>query len=256
MPCGVDPKRVVPSDQGEVHFRAVAFTDPVGLHRQDAFGPIPCKFPAPFEQLFRVIRDLVEPLGQFLLHDLLVASPAKSGFDLFVGQNRLARFAPVDETLLTIREALFVHLEENPLVPFVVVRFAGGDFLGPVVAVAEFFELRPHKVDVLESPLSRMDVLFDGRVFSRHAEGVPAHGVKNIEPAHPPETGHDVSDAVITNVPDVYSARRVREHLKNIVFWTVVFRDLEYLAVLPLILPLGLDLIRMIAVFHEYSPKH
>ena len=92
---------------------------------------------AAFYQFLSVVGDLDEPLFEVLLDDRAVAAPAVPAVHhLLVGQDGAAGVAPVDGRLLTVDQALFVHLKEYPLIPPVVVRVAGLDAAPPVVAVA------------------------------------------------------------------------------------------------------------------------
>ena len=56
-----------------------------------------------------------------------------------------------------------------------------------------------------------------GGVLGRHAEGVPAEGMQDVEAPHALRTGHHVADDVVANVSDVRVPGRVREHFKTVV---------------------------------------
>src|SRR6059036_919902 len=103
-------------------------------------------------------------------------SPAISAvYDLFVGQDRATFGAPIDAAFLAIREALFQHAQEEPLVPAVVFRFAGGNFATPVVAKAKSPQRALKFGDVFVRPLARMRLILDGGVFRGQAERIPTH---------------------------------------------------------------------------------
>ena len=64
-------------------------------------------------------------------------------------------------------------LQEEPLVPAVVGRVAGGDFPRPVVAVAEAVEFLPKAFDVFPGADGRVDAVLDGGVLRRAARRRP-----------------------------------------------------------------------------------
>src|SRR5204863_135435 len=74
---------------------------------------------------------------------------------------------PVDRRLAAIRQTAFVELQEEPLIPAVVVRLTGRELFGPVVEDSPSIELFLLACDVRESPLARMHVVLDRRVFRR-----------------------------------------------------------------------------------------
>src|SRR5205823_9170320 len=105
--------------------------------------------------------------------------------DLLVGKHRRTLRAPVDFALLAIGKPTIKHLEEEPLVPAVIIGKAGGDLGGPVVSEAEALHLALHDGDVVERPLFRRDFVLDGGVLGGKTERVPTHGVEYVVAAHP-----------------------------------------------------------------------
>lgn len=63
-----------------------------------------------------------------------------------------------------------------------------------------------------------MNTALNGGVFSRHAESIPTHGVENIVTAGAPETGNDIAHGIIADMAHMYAARRIGEHLEDVVF--------------------------------------
>ena len=177
---GADLLRLIAGDL-PVHFRAAAPPDPVALHRDHAFRPAAFQRVQVVQQLVGVIGDADEPLLQLTLLDGRVfVTPAETAFGLLVGQAGVAFHAPVDGRVLAIEQAALPHLDEEPLVPSVILRRTGGDLAPPVVAEAHPLKLRAHRVDVLERPPVRPRVVFDRGVLGRHAERVPAHRVQHV----------------------------------------------------------------------------
>src|SRR5919107_2317010 len=93
--------------------------DPVPLQRLDPLGPV---YVGEVQQLLGVVRDLEEPLRQVLLDDWRpapLAAPVWANH-LLAGQRRVVLRAPVDGGLHPVGETLLEELEEEPLVPEVV----------------------------------------------------------------------------------------------------------------------------------------
>ncbi len=228
----------LPSAIGKGGLAAVALADPVLLHREDPLGPAG-KAVAVLQELFDIGGDPEEPLVQVLFADLRAAAPAEAGLHLLVGQDRLALRAPVHRGALLVGEPLFVHPEEEELLPPVVFGLAGRDLPVPVVAEAHPLELALHVVDIFMGPDGGVDAPLDGGVFRRHAEGVPAHRVEDVESLHPLVAGDDVADRVVPDMADVDPAGGVGEHFEEIIFLPGrIFRDLEDLLLFPVLLPL------------------
>ena len=139
----------------EVHLDARGLADPVPLHRKHALGPAR-ELVAVGEQLLGIGRDLEEPLLELLVLHHRTAAPAQTVLHLLVREHRIARRAPVHIREFLVREAPLVHLDEEPLVPAVILLETGGHLAVPVVGQAEPLELLvPHEGDVLEGPLLR-----------------------------------------------------------------------------------------------------
>ena len=247
---GEDRDEPLPVLERETDLRAGAAADPVLLHGNDFFGP-PGQLVAVYQQVLGVARDPEEPLRELFLAHRLAAAPAGSGLHLLVGEHRLAGIAPVDVGLLAEGQPLFVHLQEQPLLPTVVLRPAGGDLPLPVVAEPQALELGAHVGDVGIRPLRRVGLVGDGGIFSRHAEGVPSHGVQHVEPAHALVACHHVADGVIAHVAHVDVPGGIGEHLQQVILGAAfVLGDPEQVLGLPPGLPLTLDHLRLVLFFH------
>jgi len=165
----------------ERQLRAFRATDPVGLQHTDALGPVQA---LELQQLVRVLRDPVKPLRHLPLHHDRVAALAPSVDDLLVGQHCLVARAPVDRRISAVGEALFVELQEHPLIPAVVLGVARDDLAAPVDRGAHAIELVAHVRHVRFGPDSRMDLSVDRGVLSVDAEGVEAHREQDVMTAH------------------------------------------------------------------------
>ena len=124
-----------PDSSGNVISRAHGLADPVALHTEHAVRPAALELGEVGEQFVGVIRDLEEPLGEFLLDDGRVAAPAQAVDDLLVGEHGIAVRAPVLGGFLAVDEALFQPAQEEKLLPAAVGLIAGGDFAVPVIGI-------------------------------------------------------------------------------------------------------------------------
>ncbi len=233
LPGRKDGDGTRPVGQGEIHLGAHALTDPISLHCLHSVGP--AREPIqPFEEFFGIPGDLEEPLRELPLYDLRLATPAPPSLYLLVGEDRLAYVAPVDERGLLVGKPLFVHLEEEPLIPPVILRITAGDLPLPVVGEAHLLQLIAHVRYVIIGPGGRMDAMFDSGVFRWKAERVPPHGMDDIIAAHPEVSGDDISNGIVSDMPHVDFARRIRVHLETVVLW---FRGVLGHPKSPLLLP-------------------
>ena len=83
------------------------------------------------------------------------------------------------------------------------------------------------------------------------AEGIPAHGMQDVEAAHALDASDDVANGVIAHVPHVESATGVREHFEDVILGFLWNRfRLEDVILFPTLLPLRFDRLRVV-VRHE-----
>ena len=153
--------------------------------------------------------------------DLVVAAPAFAVDDLFIGKHRAARVAPVDRCLFLVGKAALVEKLEEPLRPFIVRRVARLDLAVPIVGKAELLLLLLHVLDVAVRPVGRLDTVLDGSILRRHAEGVKAHRMQDVEALHGLIARHDIADGVVAHMAHMQIARRIREHLECIILRTI-----------------------------------
>ena len=129
------------------------------------FSGQPCSLSRSAQQFFGIIGDLEKPAVHLPRHDRLIAAPAGAVDDLFIGQDGLAGFAPVDGGHLLVDDALFLHLEKEQLFPAVICGVAGGDLPLPVIGKAELAQLVAHVIDVVIGPAWPDGCCFSGRHF-------------------------------------------------------------------------------------------
>ena len=246
---------------GEGKRHAFGTADPVFLHAADLFGPARELFDV-VEKFLGVLRDTEVVAGDFTLFHDRARAPAAAFDHLFVGEDGLVDRVPVDDLGLAVGDALFVHLQEEPLVPTVVVGLAGGDFSRPVEGEAERLHLRLHVGDVVVRPFGRSDLLGDGCVFGGQTEGVPPHRGHDVVPLHAVVAVHHVVEGVVANVSHVKLAARIGQHGADIELGlglTVGVKSVLDGAVDVLGLPLGLDFrldgLGRIGLAHYADPK-
>ena len=226
---------------------ALGPADPVRLLDPDRLGELDL---AEVEQLVRVLRDAQVPLVEVALLDLRAAAPAVAvgALDLLAGQRPVVR-APVDRRLRAVGQAGLQELQEEPLVPAVVVGVAGDDLGAPVERRAHLPQLAAHVGDVRHRPVARVDPVLDRRVLGRQPEGIEPDRQEHVLAVHPPEAGERVGRRLDVPVPDVDVARRVGVHRQQVVAVARLgeVRPVQ-LELLPALLPARFDRARVVAL--------
>ena len=240
-PRGVDAQFLRDLLDGKVQLRALGPADPVALLGLDLVDEV--HVVQALEQLLRVVGDAQHPLGLDAAHDLAAAALALAADDLLVGQAHLAARAPVDGHLGLVGQAVLEELQEDPLRPLVVAGVRGVDLAVPVEAEAEHLELLAEVVDVLLGDNGGVDVVLDGVVLRRQAEGVPPDGEEHVVALQALLAADDVHGRVGARVADVQArARGIRELDQRVVLGLgEVVAGGEGLLLLPDLLPLLLD---------------
>ncbi|ABA48399.1 hypothetical protein BURPS1710b_3452 [Burkholderia pseudomallei 1710b] len=194
--------------KAEVHAEALA--DPVVLHHLHALGPTEAV--EIVQQLVRVLRDPHVVHRDLALFDERARAPAAPVDHLLVREHGLVDRVPVHGARLLVRDALLEHLQEQPLVPLVVVGLAGRDLARPVDREAHRLHLLLHVSDVLVRPLRGRHAVGHRGVLGRHPECVPTHRHQRVIAVHPQIAVHHVVDRVVAHVTHVQLAGRVRQH--------------------------------------------
>ena len=162
--------------------------------------------------------------------------------DFFVCQHRAQGLAPIDRHFRNVCQSDIVSIfarvgldgfglvrnriepgivkpKKNPLRPPKVVRVGGAKLPCPVVTEADGLELRPEAHNIALRRSARVLASFDRELFRRQPEGIPTHGVQDVEAAHPLETGNDIGSRISFDVAHVQTlATRVREHVEDVEF--------------------------------------
>ena len=152
------------------------------------------------EQLFCIVGDARVIHRYLALLDHRARAPAATVDHLLVRQNGLVDRVPIYRASLFVDDAFLQHLQEHPLIPFVIVGAAGGHFARPVDRQTHCLHLLLHVIDVCVSPLRRGDVVGHRGIFGGHAKCIPAHRHEYVVAAHTQLARHHIIDRVITHV--------------------------------------------------------
>ena len=141
-----------------------------------------------------------------------------------------------------------MEIEEHLLLMPVIIRMAGRDFALPVIGQAHALQLGAHRGDILIGPFGGMDLVLDGGVLRRQAEGVPAHRMQHVEAARLLVARHHIAQRVVADMAHMDAPRRVGEHLQHVIFRPGgVFGHVEAALLRPDALPLCLGFLEIIA---------
>ena len=217
--------------------QALGAPDPVRLHQADFLRPAIEPIER-LEQVFGVVTDLEEPLGELALLHWRAGSPALAVDHLLVGEHGHVDRVPVHARLLALDQPRFHEVEEHLLLVLVVARVAGRDLARPVERQPHGLELLLHRSDVVVGPALGMDAALERSVLGRKPERVPAHRVQHVEAHGALVAGDHVAHRVVAHVAHVDAPRRIGEHLQHVVFRArVVVAGLEDVPLVPDLLP-------------------
>ena len=236
----------------EGDLRAGRAADPVALLGLDALNVV--DLVKIVDQAVGILRDAQHPLALFLADNGRAAALAHALNDLFIGKHALAARAPVDRHRGLVGKVMLEHLQENPLRPLVVARVGRVHHAIPVEAVAEHLELAGEVLNVLRRNDGGVNVVLDGKVLRRQAEGVKAHGVEDVVALHALLAADDVHRRERARVADVQaSGGGIRELNEAVELGALVacYGSIG-LFLLPLFLPFFLNGCKI--VLHGSSP--
>ena len=156
----------------EVDLGAFRAANPILLEGQDRRRPS-LQGLHRLEELVSVIRDPEKPLFELFGNHFGIAPPTAPIDHLLVGEHGSVDGTPIHSRLFSVGEVLLPHLDEEPLIPPVVLRVARRKLPLPCVRKAQPSELGLHVLDIRSSPILRMIAVFEGGVFRRQTERVP-----------------------------------------------------------------------------------
>src|SRR5205807_7718440 len=133
-----------------------------------------------------VAGDAHEPLLEIaLLYRSFFVTPAAPVYDLLICEDSRTLRTPVHLALAAVRQSAFIELQEEPLVPAVVIGQTARDLGAPVIREAEPVHLPLHVGDVIQRPLARWCVVLERSVLGGQTEGVPSHRMEDVVALHP-----------------------------------------------------------------------
>jgi len=210
---GEDPQFVGMPLHAEADLGPFTPADPVGLHLLDLLRPVQAL--EIVDQALGVFRDRIEPLRQVLLGHHAVAALAQTVLDLFIGQARAARGAPVDGGALLVGQPHLIELQERPLGPLVVVWRRRVHLAVPVVHGPHLAQLALHVGHRGPGVGLGMDLLLDRGVLGGKTKGIPSHGVQDAVALQGHVPAPDVREHIAPPMPDVKSLPGgIREHVQ------------------------------------------
>ena len=229
--------------------QALGTADPVALHQPHLVGPAMLQRVEAGEQLLGGVGNAEEPLRQLAALDQRARAPAAPVDHLLIGEHGVVDRVPIDFALAPIGEAALQEVEEDALLLAIIGGIAGGDLARPVKRQAQQLQLLAHRRDVLVGPDAGMRVALDGGVLGRQAEGVPAHGMQDVEALHALEARDHVAHDIIAPMADMDAPGRVGEHLEHVIFGArVVIAGAVDTPFVPDLLPAGLGLAGIVAL--------
>ena len=124
------------------------------------------------------------------------------------------------------------------MVPAVIIGKACRDLPVPIVGESHLLKLLSHVIDAAQCPRLGMALIFYRGVLSGLAERVVSHRMQDVISLHYLYARCDIAYRVITHVAHVDAARRVREHLEEIILFPGgIFLYFEGALRLPFLLP-------------------
>ncbi len=247
---GKNPDRPVDPGDSELDFGADRPADPVFLHLERARGPFHQR--EIIQEPVRVGGNFQHPLAHGFSNDIEPADLALAVNNFFVRQHRSQSRTPIDRNLRHVGQAPFEQLQEDPLCPAIVVGVRRTDFAVPVVRQPHPFHLPLECRNILRRRNGRMYARFDGILFGRQPEGIPAHRMEHVEAPHPLVAGYDIRRRITFQVTDVETGPGgIRKHVEAIEFGLgrIVHRP-ERALVFPIGLPLGFDGAMVVGLAH------
>ena len=219
---GVHRDRLSTAFNDEIDLGTGGSADPVALHAQDFVRPLTFELGHVIKQAVGIVGDAEIPLRELLFGYRCVAALAQTAHDLLIGQDGLAIGAPVDIGWLAIGQSTFKHLQEQPLVPVVVLRVTGIEDAIPVKRTG----IATHRCllggNVFVGPRCWIRTALDSRVFRRKTKRIPANRVQDVKTFEKPIARGDITHGVCLRVTHVQVTRWVRKHVEHVLLWTRV----------------------------------
>ena len=162
----------------KINLCAIGFTDPVGLHFLNLFGPI--ELIQIVQESVRILGDPKHPLTEIFLGNFRAATFTLAVDNLFIGKPGLTGRTPINRHLLFISKAVLKHLYKDPLRPFIKIRIRGVDLTVPIINRCDLIDLSFDIIDIVLCGNRRMNAHLDGIILCGKSECIPSHGMDQI----------------------------------------------------------------------------
>ena len=251
-PGGIDPDLLIGICDGEVYESACGTADPVDLLELDVFGIV--HIVEAVKELVRIFGNAQIPYVLGKLDDIAVADVALAALGVFIGQDYLAVRAVIDQCGITEHETVLEELKEDPLCPLIVFGICGID--GPVIVKGETdaLQLSCEFLDINVCDHTGMGIGLDRIVLCGQTESIESDGHQDVIALHSSLSGDDFNAGISLDVAYVHAcSRRIGEFHQSVelgLFGEI--HGLEDAGIRPLLLPLGLDLLKI--VIHNRAP--
>gem|GEM_PF-5115966 len=163
--------------------------------------------------------------------------------DFLVCETDLAACAEVYRQLGLVSQALFKHLQKNPLRPFIIIGIGGINLAVPIEAETEHLELTAEYGNVALGDLFGMLACFNGVILRRKAEAVITHREQHVITFKTLFPCYNVKRGIGPWMTYVQTcAAGERKLNKRIVFGQgIIILCLEAARIIPNLLPFRLD---------------
>ena len=197
-----DPVRAVTGWRSEVEsdLSPLRLADPVGLHQSYTVRPAVQPVDGS-KKIISIFGNFQKPLRQQTALDHRAGTPPTTVDNLFICKDRIFNRVPVHPAFLAIGQPLFQKAQKHLLFMLIIIRCAGGQFAVPVIGQSHAAQLRAHGCDVLYGPGTGMGATLNRSIFGRQTEGIPTHGMKNIESPRTPVPRHHIAKCVVAHMP-------------------------------------------------------
>ena len=249
-----DGKGLVAALDWEGYRRPLRAANPVALHLFQALRPI--QRIQISQQPLGVGGNLEHPLAHGAALDRVAGLDIFAILDLFVGEHRAQRWAPVDRHFGDIGQPFFKELEKDPLGPAVIGRQRGIDLAVPVIGEPQPLQLAAKGGNIALGDHRGMDAGPISGALGGQAKGIPAHWVQHVVALHAPHPCDHIGGGVTLGVADMQTVTGgIGKHIEHIKFGLVAQfgtgRRTKDGMIGPGLLPLGLNRLWIVGVRHR-----
>ena len=184
-----------------------------------------------------------------------MADVTVSTLTVLIGKNNFTGRAVVYQCFASEHKTMLIHLQEDPLGPFIVILICGVDHTIPVKRKTNFFQLIGKSCNILVRDHTRMFACLDGIVLSRKSECIESNGEQHVVSFHSSLSGNYLKAGICLNMSYVHTcSARVRELYQTIeLLLGTSIHCIEDLGIFPFLLPLTFYLSEIVFHFRASS---